>query len=68
MNKPFYDLNQINKPCEPGFDQSSETISKCIVAKRFRPLMRDINYQMAINGHFRFHLDGKSDLPQIGTT
>ena len=66
--QPFFDLNEINKPCEAGFDASAVTISKCIVATRFRPLLRDQEYQMSINGHFRFHLDGKSDYVKIGTT
>lgn len=68
MNKPFYDLNQINKPCEPGFDLTTETISKCIIAQRFKPLLRDLYYRWSINGHYMFHKSGRTDYIQAGTT
>lgn len=54
IKTPFYDLRTITKPCKPGFEKSAVTSTTCIAATRFKPLMRDSAFNLAINGHYRF--------------
>lgn len=69
IDVPFYDLRQINKPCQAGYELSPNTSTTCISARRFKPFMADsfLTQNMAVNGHHLFE-SGSTDHPRIGTT